>query len=383
MRVVALGDIGVTDGMIHIGDEAMFESAVKQLRARGVDEFVGVSVNPADTSQRYGIESIQRIGFAPGTEAAEQRLARILALEPEAGDPAQAVIDAVRRADGVLVTGGGNLSSLWPSHVYERAALAGIAQALGKPFVISGQTLGPALDGDDRTKVAALLASARLAGVREPDSAALAAALGIPGVRQLVDDASFLIDDAATPGDYCAVTLANHVGAADRGAFESRAAELLDRIAATTGLRIIFSAHFAAIDRAESRGDSAMHARVAAHMSAPWSIEPTTDSAASARFARNAGLVVSSRYHPTVFAVAAGVPTIGIHVDDYTQTKLTGALGNFGQSSLVSAAALVGGEAAQGVERAWEQRDITRTRDHSAARASSGLWWDDVAAALR
>jgi len=109
------------------------------------------------------------------------------------------------------------------------------------------------------------------------------------------------------------------------------------------------------------------------------------DSVAAARLARGAALVVSSRYHPAVFAVSGGVPTLGIPVDDYTTTKLTGALGNFGQSGLVSAGDLVAGAAPAVASAVWNDRDAIRERGLATAetlRAASALWWDRVAAAL-
>ena len=63
MRIVAIGDVGVVDGMMHIGDEAMFDALVEALRARGASSIVGVSGNPSETAERYGIEAVGRIGF--------------------------------------------------------------------------------------------------------------------------------------------------------------------------------------------------------------------------------------------------------------------------------------------------------------------------------
>ncbi|MEP6480651.1 MAG: polysaccharide pyruvyl transferase family protein [Rhodoglobus sp.] len=363
MRIVAVGDVGVVDNMIHIGDEAMFEAATVQLRARGVDQVTAVSANPVDTAARYQLAAIHR---------ADQ----------------DAVREAIRSSDAVIVTGGGNLSSLWPQHILQRSAIGKLAAEYRRPLVVTGQTIGPHLDGGDQDLVRALLNAAQLVGLREGRSYALCEQLGVRSelLNHTVDDASYLVTDSPETAPYCLVTFANHVGDADRDAVESALARLLDHVADTTGLAIRFTAHFGSIVAGPARGDEAMHERVAARMRATYEVVPTTDSRASARLARNAALVVCSRYHPAVFAVSAGVPTIGISVDDYTDTKLSGALGNFGQTSVLSTTALLGSEATALVERTWAARDAIRGAElaiSATARAASTAWWDDVAAALR
>ena len=389
--------------MVHVGDEAMFDELVYQLRRRGVDHVTGISSNPAETRERYGIDAVSGIGFRTQTSRAEQvdrmqRVVRTAAGETgllDRDDSAMAVIEAIRANDGVAISGGGNMASTWPSHIFERATIGEIARLLGKPLVVSGQTLGPHLDDADRALVAELLASARLVGLREKPSHALTLELGVPAhlVNQTVDDASFVSEqkrtsdvapDTAAP--YCLVSLSTHVGVENRGAFQRAVAELLDHVVATTGLDVRFYAHFASLDESESRGDTVMHnAVIERMMSTRVSTVNEGDSVAAARLARGASLVVSSRYHPAVFAVSGGVPTIGIPVDDYTTTKLTGALGNFGQSSLVSAEQLVAGAAPAVASGVWNDRQAIRARGLALAeshRAASAAWWDRVAAAL-
>ena len=63
MAVLTIGDIGVVSGMMHIGDEAMFEAARDELAARSVD-IVGVSSAPAESERRYGVPMVPRLGFA-------------------------------------------------------------------------------------------------------------------------------------------------------------------------------------------------------------------------------------------------------------------------------------------------------------------------------
>ena len=376
MKIVVIGDVGVLDEMVHIGDEAMFEEFVVQARARGIRNITGISANPGETAARYGIDAIERIGFSGSRNDMVSRMLTVLT------DPAHPVAVAIRESDGVVVTGGGNMSSLWPMHIFERATIAAMADRDGKPFVVTGQTIGPELTPDDAELVAELLGSARFVGLREPASFALCTRLGLTNIVQTIDDASFLAVAPEPTEGYCLVTLANHVGDHDREAVEAAIARMLDRVATTTGLEVVFSPHFGSLTT-EKRGDSLMHERVASHMVAPSREIPATDAAASARLARRASLVISSRYHPVVFAVSAGVPTMGIPVDDYTTVKLTGALGNFGQSGVVPAGAL--DEAAAVVDAVWGDREGVRERGLAASgdnRVRSDAWWDRVVGAL-
>ncbi len=269
MRVVAIGDIGVVDDMMHIGDEAMFESALDALAARGAD-VVGVSSAPAESSARYGIEAVGRIGFGGlARDAAESRLEAVLALAHgrdrlPPGDTARAVVEAVAEADAVVIAGGGNLASTWPLHVYERAALAGIAARLRRPVVVSGQTLGPTLLGRDRELVGELVRSARLVGVRESSSLALAADLGSTA-RLGVDDASFLgttEQDAAPAPSGVLVSLSLSLDRAPRAQTVGRVAALVDAAAETVGGPVRFHAHYGPLAGAEPRGDAVLHEEV-------------------------------------------------------------------------------------------------------------------------
>lgn len=401
VRVVAIGDVGVVDGMVHIGDEAMFEQFVDRMRARGVTDLVGLSSAPEDTSRRYGVEAVPQVGFdraSPRVELAG-RLDRVVreaaavrdrdhGLLP-ADDPALTVIEAIRSADAVVITGGGNLSSTWPANVYERAAVAEIARTLGRPLVVTGQTLGPDLAEPDATLVGQLLRSARLVGVREQPSEAVAARLGVAPQRlqRTADDAAFL---APAGGDgppaagppVLAVSLSTHVGAADRDAFAHAYAHLLDAVSATTGLPVAFVPHFGALVPGDRRGDTALHDAVHATMSTPdvRHVIPTTARAAVA-VARSAGLVITSRYHPGVFATAAAVPTIGISVDAYTSVKLTGALAAFGQSAVLTAEEVLAGRALDTVAGVWRDREGIRARGLALAamqRPVAERWWDRV-----
>ncbi|WP_137842992.1 polysaccharide pyruvyl transferase family protein [Microbacterium sp. 2FI] len=391
MRVVMIGDVGVVDDMVHIGDEAMFEAARDELSARGA-EVVGISSSPAETARRYGVRAVGRIGFDGLDRASsEARLAAVLSaadnedtLAP--GDAAHAVIAAVADADGVVVAGGGNLASTWPLHVYERAALAGIAARCGKPLAVTGQTLGPRLDARDRELVARLLGSARRSGVREAASQRLAADLGIDA-RLGVDDASFLgmtAADADTPRSGVLVSLSLSLGGAPRAKAAARIAALVDAAADEVGGPVRFHAHFGPLAGVEPRGDALLHEEVRALMRAPSSVVPSGDARSAASLARSSALLITGRYHPAVFAAPAGVPVLGLVTDDYTAIKQRGALAHWGQDAVVPIA-----EAdSRGIPRMrslWAERAAIaaeaarRLPDH---RAAASAWWDDVATVL-
>ena len=371
MHFVAIGDIGPVDGMLHVGDEAMFEALVLELRARGVERITAISSNVDDTRARYGVDAVEGLGFTADREHNEQLLARGVS---------GAVREAVEQADAVVVAGGGNMTSIWPSHVYTRAALGRLAASAHVPFMVSGQTIGPQLNERDSELVGEMLSTSALFGVRESDSLALCSSLGTTPFLN-ADDASFLADLTTSREPlplipYALVSLSTHTAEHDKATFVGAMAELLDEVARHTA--VVFSAHFAPL-AGPPRGDELMHERVRSAMTQPSGVVRVQDSATSAKLARGAELVISSRYHPVVFAVSGGVPSIGVPVDDYTTTKLTGALGNFGQSSLLPIEQL--GDGADLVFDVWKARDLIRERglaEADAQRAASAQWWDRI-----
>ncbi|SDG71119.1 polysaccharide pyruvyl transferase family protein [Microbacterium pygmaeum] len=393
MRVVVLGDVGVVQGMMHIGDEAMFRAARDELVARGA-EIVAVSSVPDETASRYGVGAVPRIRFdGLDRTAAEDRVQAVLAHAGgrdvlQQGDPARAVVEAVHGADGVLIAGGGNLASTWPLHVYERAALGGIARILGRPIVVTGQTLGPDLRGRDRELVGELLAGAALVGVRESASEALAVVFGtVP--RLGVDDASFLgIAPTGEPDEArrgVLVSLSLSLGGAPPEEIATRIAALVDAAAETVGGGVRFHAHFGPLDDPQPRGDEPLHELVRARMRGTSTVVPTGDAPAAASLARSSAMLITGRYHPAVFAAPAGVPVVGLVTDRYTAVKQRGALAHWGQDSVVEVSA-ADRDGIPLLASSWRDRD--RIADEARLRfprhrSETTQWWDAVARSFR
>jgi polysaccharide pyruvyl transferase WcaK-like protein len=405
MKIFTIGDVGVKDGTIHVGDEAMLEELLRQLRSRGTTEATVVSSNPADTAARYGVKAVSPIDFsserARNHAEREARMVNVLrAAHGETGiidwqDPAWPVIEAIMGADAVVIAGGGNMSSIWPAHIYERATIGQLAAFFGKPLAISGQSLGPALLKREGELLAQLLKSAKLVGVRETSSHELAVMLGVEAelIRHTIDDATFLgVGDQYPSGPiaqpYCLVTFASDTGSSDPSDFADAAAALLDHVVAVTDLEVLLLAHVASVTPEASVGDDALHRLVLDRTTSGRVRMVSADSPKlAAEYARRAQLSISTRYHPTVFATGAGVPAIGVTVDEYTDNKIAGALENFGQSDhLVPAVALFSGDAKLVVDDVWEQRAAIRASAAPLARKralDAERWWDDLAATLR
>lgn len=395
VRLLSIGDIGVSDGMMHIGDEAMFEALRDEMRGRGV-ELVAVSAEPSESAERYGVEAIARIGFAGlSRDDADDRMREVVAAAKHPSslatdDPARAVIEAIADTDGVVVAGGGNLASRWPVHIYERVTLAAIAGELGRPVVVTGQTFGPDLVAPDRTLLSRALQNAHLVGVRETTSLALARELSVEA-RLGVDDASFLGDrdpredqdaDASAPRSGVLVSLSLSLGGAPRDETVARIARLVDRAAELTGEPVAFHAHFGPLDPSgPARGDAVLHDEVRAQMTTTSRVIPTGDPRAAARLARSSALLIAGRYHPAVFAAPAGVPIVGLVADDYTRIKQLGVLGHWGQDGVAPLSDADGAGIAV-LGQVWAHRE--RIADAAAEReprnrAEAALWWDSVA----
>lgn len=394
MIALVIGDIGLVGGMMHIGDEAMFEAARDALQARGIDA-VGVSAEPAESAGRYGIAMLPRLGFAGLDRASSEARMRMLVAaaageaDLAADDPATPVLAALDRIGGLVNAGGGNLASRWPVHVFERATLAAMVRARGLPVVVTGQTLGPDLEAADAALLRAFVGDAALVSAREPATRALLEEWGVADARMLVDDASFLAlgdGDAGDDEDAVLVSASGWFDGRDRDACEGAIAAAVDLLVEQTGASAVFHPHFASTDPATIAGDAAGHERIRARMSHPSRVLPVGDAVAAARLARSARALVTSRYHPAVFAAPAGVPILAVHTDDYTRIKLDGALGHWDAPPSVSIDELLRGgaaAAADGVLAAAPESRAAAARLRPLHARDTAQWWDAVAAVMR
>lgn len=402
MRVAILTDIG--EAAYHVGDEAIAHGAIHQLHQRGVSDLLLLTRDPAGTRRRFGDVATARtldLPWHPVSCRCELHAVRAFmaghTVAPPDGVPALAA--TLRDVDALLIAGGGNLNSTWRWLLYERAAVALIAATLGKPVVISGQTLGPELTEPDSAALQGLLSTATLVGLRDDLSLTLAARLcpGHPGLRRCHDDATIL---PAAPRSrsrsarrpIVAATFSPATGEVPREEAARAYARLLDHVAAAIGGTVTLLPHQATPGAPD--GDVAFHAEVAAHLATLATLSPVRGALETAQRTAEATVAVTNRYHPAVFALAAGVPVLAVAPDQYTAVRFDGAMSTWGVTSQpVPLQSLV--EAAREPD-VWrdlaaridavvadreDQSEALRAARPAVARAHTA-WWDDVVAAL-
>lgn len=339
-RWTFVGDVGAWNGF-HVGDEAMMEANLELFRDIAPHAGLNVvSADPGFSATAYNVAAVARLGFDACVND-EEREALLARLDLADGDHVPEAFARLQgNGDGLVISGGGNLTSPWPNCIYERLAFCRRAARAGAPIVFLGQTFGPKLEPHHRRVLAEMLELASWVGVREEHSFALALDLGASRSRlsYQLDDAALLGADRAPPAmafhvqdPWIAVTFHPMVDPTGQDPLLDALARELDTVAEHAGCPLVFIPH----------------AKAAPALGAPWSDEdvgnaiarrmqrgvlhvlPVMMSRDVASLTRAAAMVISSRYHPIVFALSAGVPCVAIPTDRYTGVKLRGALAHY------------------------------------------------------
>ena len=292
MRVLLSGYYGFN----NLGDEALLEVIVAQLRARFPRATLDVlSATPPETSARLGIEATPRWS-------------------------AGAVRAAIDRADVVLSGGGGLLQSATSlrSLVYYAGVLREAANRKRKTMIFA-QSIGP-LDALGKFVVKSFCRRVDRATVRDGRSRELLHAL-VPGVPvEQTADPVFLYDLPVDDYDLSreglgdtpyAVVSVRKVNAFKEGLHTIAAA--VDRLSGTHGVRVAFLPMAGASD-AEVSTDVIRQCK-----SAPMLLPECTLERAAA-ILRGAHVVIGMRLHALILAARFAVPFLAIPYDPKVQS---------------------------------------------------------------
>ena len=279
-------------GSTNLGDELVFASLARKLRARSVD-IIAVSLRPSATERDHRVAAVSH------------RSAREL-------------WRSVNSADAVIFGGGGLLQNRTSAfNVPYHLARPVVARMRQRRLAGIGLGVGP-LDGVVADRLVRVgLATARPITVRDERSFLRLRRLGIDSVATA--DLAFGLDPPVTvAGDRVVVCLRPWsaqrrllpVGARTPATdewFAEHAATALDDVANRLGLPV----HFVALQRDR---DHPLHERIAGHMHASVSFATPGVHDVLDEIACGA-VVVSMRYHGVVGAALAGRPSIAIGYD--------------------------------------------------------------------
>lgn len=297
-------------GFRNSGDEAVLRSILTALREEGRDagleiEPVVLSGDPAGTEAAHGVRAAHRMR------------------------PAE-VLRTLRGCDA-LISGGGSLlqDATSARTIPYYTGIIGLARLLGKPVFVYAQGIGPVRRAWLRPLVRAAMNASRIVTVRDEESAALLARIGVARGRiEVVPDpvmglapaeaearAADMAGGPGGPGDGDAPV----VGVSVRrwrtdGADLARVAEALAALARRRAVRLRFLPLHMPEDAEASRAVMERLAALGAGDAAELA-EPGDDPRRMLLEVGRCSLVFGMRLHALIYAANRGVPMLGLSYD--------------------------------------------------------------------
>jgi polysaccharide pyruvyl transferase WcaK-like protein len=252
---------------------------------------------------------------------------------PEKADAIARFVRSVDEADLVLVSGMGGITDYFPN--YARRLLEAMNLALAgkkRPVVMVGQGMGPLNDAELRARAAAILPRVDLIALREKRaSAPLLKALGVPAERVATtgDDAIEMAHEGRLD------ELGNGIGInlrlADYSGVSSGALRHLRQVFAAMSERL--GAPLVALPVSRVPGEEDMNTirqlmpDDSAELERGFAVHTPQDLIQQVQRCR---VVITGSYHAGVFALANGIPTVGLAQSAYYVDKFLGLADMFG-----------------------------------------------------
>ncbi|HVU60810.1 MAG TPA: polysaccharide pyruvyl transferase family protein [Mycobacteriales bacterium] len=381
--------------LLNLGDVAMLQACVRRLRDLRPDATIAVFCHDAGRLAKYCPDAIP-VPAAPAWLPRSGRRRRLGVAAAQAwkivapyairrpkvvtgGSAPTGWREAIKWADVVVSSGGGFLNDTWWWHGSGVLSVLAAAQRLGKPTAMFGQGLGPLSHPALRRQAAHVLPRLTLLGLRGAVSGEpLVRELGVPSSVVVVtgDDGLEIIDLDSTPesGDVVGVNVrvASYSGVDD----ESTAAVgagvsgfVAEHDASALVLPVSLFAGFSDAGATERM----LAGRLATPLASAGDV---SDPAELAEVVARCRIVVTGSYHAAVFALARGVPVVGLSRSDYYDAKFADLAGLF--SDAVSVVQLASAQTTQqlkaAMDAAWAVAPDARkrTRDRAREQKASG-----------
>ena len=313
--------------LLNLGDVAMLQVCVTRLRETWPDARVDVVTEAPERLRRYspvatpvparGRYAVLGNGGPPGRVRR-----RSLRRDPDV----RAYLEALEAADLFLMSGRGGLTDAFPEESVAMLEELALAHEMGRRTALMGQGVGPLTDAVALRRAAEVLPEVDLFALREGTAGpARLAELGVSEERVvLTGDDTLALVGAFENGARAPAGIALSVRVAPYAGVTLADAETLVAAVGAVGedvrapiVPVVVSVH-------PHEHDSAAVAALAAQAEPPSTPEEAIE------LIRGTRVVVTGSYHAAVFALAQGVPAIGVSASPYYDDKFRGLRGMFG-----------------------------------------------------
>lgn len=397
VKYVVLGDVGLHD-LYHVGDEAMMDVAIEMLTSAPGAQITLVAGDPDTAASVYGLPAVKRIGFSPHWIRARSDARLEAETAPAKLDDSApgSLPDVVREADAVLIAGGGNMTSRFAHHLYERVALTRMARHFGKPLFVTSQTVGPVMRAQDEALLAELVRYASMFGARDDEShellRRLAAREGAGSIHRTADDGVLLrglgeapASDVVLPERYVVASFTSDQGTTGLPPeqYIAAVAGLVDGLARELDVDVVLVPHTGSPGAAHAGDEVTDEAIVRSSTSGRVRALPVRHARATAAITAGAILSVSSRYHAAVFASSAGIPTVAVSLSHYSSVRFRGALAPVGLEAYIVPATAWEQILPACVDAVRRRAEPTDAHMHAAdaQRSFQRAWWSAITSA--
>jgi polysaccharide pyruvyl transferase WcaK-like protein len=313
--------------LLNLGDVAMLQVCVTRLRETWPGARVDVVTEAPERLRRYsqaatpvparGRYALLANGGPPG-----RLRGRSLRRDPDV----RAYLEALDAADLFVMSGRGGLTDAFPEESVAMLEELALAHDMGTRTALMGQGVGPLTDAAALRRAAEVLPEVDLFALREGTAGpGRLAQLGVRGERVLLtgDDTLALVgaghNGAGAPaGIALSVRVAPYAGVtlADAEQLVNAVGAVGEEVRAPI-IPVVVSTH-------PHEHDSAAVSGIA-----PGAEPPSTPEEAI-ELIRGSRVMVTGSYHAAVFALAQGVPAIGVSASPYYDDKFRGLRGMFG-----------------------------------------------------
>ena len=405
LRAVLVGDVGPKQGIFHVGDEAMMLAAIGQLRRRGFRDIWVVSANARDSEERFGVMSweVPALDQFASVGALEEFLDALnpgLDKQPPIAAPWSDLLRIIESSNLAIITGGGNLNDSWALAVVLRRIFSEMAHLAGTPLAVSSQSIGPHLTGNSWRSVHRIIELSECVGVREAGlfhtKSPSLEKLRHDKVKVVPDDAMFLlppkrlnerqiVPELENKTGYVIVSFHSYPGEL-RGevSYFKSCVQLVRDALEVTNLPVVLLPQEGNLNRRDENQCDVLFLQEIQD-SFPGkpvfkAVSFTVDECLT--LISRSKLVISTRYHPVVWALGNGVQACALSVDDYTKAKIYGVMKLFGvEDFFQDHRQLTFADLTNLVAHAWSSRHETEAKLRGSVASRKVLqdeWWDSI-----